>query len=74
MTGAKLKAGRITVELSNTTKVLFPGDGVTKGDLVAYYQAVAGEMLPLGGNGKAAAGARPGARVPAAARSITTRR
>jgi bifunctional non-homologous end joining protein LigD len=49
MTGQKekLKAGRITVELSNTAKVLFPGDGITKGDLVAYYQAVAGEMLPL---------------------------
>ena len=37
----------MTVELSNTGKVLFPGDGITKGDLVAYYQAVAGEMLPL---------------------------
>ncbi len=49
MTGQKekLKAGRITVELSNTAKVLFPGDGITKGDLVTYYEAVAGEMLPL---------------------------
>jgi len=43
----KVRAGRITVELSNTAKVLFPADGITKGDLVAYYQAVAGEMLPL---------------------------
>jgi bifunctional non-homologous end joining protein LigD len=47
VTGEKLKAGRITVALSNTAKVLFPGDGITKGDLVAYYQAVAGAMLPL---------------------------
>ncbi len=47
MTGEKLTVGRVTVELSNTAKVLFPGDGITKGDLVEYYQAVAGEMLPL---------------------------
>jgi bifunctional non-homologous end joining protein LigD len=47
MTGEKLTVGRVTVELSNTHKVLFPGDGITKGDLVEYYQAVAGEMLPL---------------------------
>jgi len=45
--GEKVRAGRVTVELSNTGKVLFPEDGITKGDLVAYYQAVAGEMLPL---------------------------
>ena len=45
-TGEKVRAGRVTVELSNTGKVLFPEDGITKGDLVAYYQAVAGEMLP----------------------------
>jgi bifunctional non-homologous end joining protein LigD len=43
----KVRAGRRTVELSNTAKVLFPGDGITKGDLVQYYRAVAGEMLPL---------------------------
>jgi bifunctional non-homologous end joining protein LigD len=46
MAGQKVRAGRVTVELSNTGKVLFPGDGITKGDLVAYYQAVAGAMLP----------------------------
>jgi bifunctional non-homologous end joining protein LigD len=45
-TGEKVRAGRVIVELSNTGKVLFPEDGITKGDLVAYYQAVAGEMLP----------------------------
>ena len=47
MTDEKLTVGRQTVELSNTGKVLFPRDGITKGDLVEYYQAVAGEMLPL---------------------------
>jgi bifunctional non-homologous end joining protein LigD len=47
MSGEKLTVGRVTVELSNTHKVLFPDDGITKGDLVEYYQAVAGEMLPL---------------------------
>ena len=45
--GEKLKAGRITVQLSNTAKAMFPDDGITKGDLVAYYQSVAGAMLPL---------------------------
>ena len=49
MTGQKenVKAGRITVELTNPEKVLFPQDGFTKADLVAYYQAVSGAMLPL---------------------------
>ncbi len=47
MTGEKLTVGRVTVGLSNTSKVLFPGDGITKGDLVEYYHAVAGTMLPL---------------------------
>jgi bifunctional non-homologous end joining protein LigD len=47
VTTEKLKVGRLTVELSNTGKVLFPGDDVTKGDLVAHYQRVAGLMLPF---------------------------
>jgi bifunctional non-homologous end joining protein LigD len=47
MTGEKLKVGRTMVELSNTAKVLFPEDGITKGDLVAYYRSVAEVMLPL---------------------------
>ena len=47
MTGTKLKAGRQTIELSNAEKVLFPGDGITKGDLAGYYRGVAGLMLPL---------------------------
>jgi len=47
MTGTKLKAGRKTIELSNAGKVLFPGDGITKGELAGYYRGVAGLMLPL---------------------------
>ncbi|MBL9039269.1 MAG: non-homologous end-joining DNA ligase, partial [Archangium sp.] len=32
--------------LKNANKVFFPGDGITKGDLVAYYDAVAPWLLP----------------------------
>ncbi len=41
----QLRVGRQTVPLSNTGKVLFP-DGITKGDLIRYYQEIAGVMLP----------------------------
>jgi bifunctional non-homologous end joining protein LigD len=47
VTAQRLQVGRITVELSNPGKVLFPDDGITKGDLVEYYQGIAGRMLPL---------------------------
>ncbi len=42
---AALIGGR-TVKLTNQDKVLFPHDGYTKGDLVAYYRAVAPAILP----------------------------
>jgi bifunctional non-homologous end joining protein LigD len=45
-TREQLKVGRLTVALSNTGKVLFPDDGITKGDLIQYYQDVADQMLP----------------------------
>ena len=35
-----------TLKLTNQEKVLFPNDGYTKGDLVAYYRAVAPVILP----------------------------
>jgi bifunctional non-homologous end joining protein LigD len=35
------------VEVTHPEKVLFPDDGITKGDLVDHYRAVAGRMLPL---------------------------
>ena len=34
------------MEVSNPDKVLFPDDGITKGDLVGYYEAVAPLMVP----------------------------
>jgi bifunctional non-homologous end joining protein LigD len=33
--------------ITHPEKVLFPDDGITKGDLVAYYRSVAETMLPL---------------------------
>jgi bifunctional non-homologous end joining protein LigD len=41
-----VKVGRRTVEVSNPDKVLYPDDGITKGDLVDYYRRVAEFMLP----------------------------
>jgi len=38
--------GERRLELSNLDKVLFPADGYTKGDLIAYYRAVAPYVLP----------------------------
>lgn len=40
------KFGRLTVELTNTDKVFFPDEGITKGEVVDYYQEIAGRMLP----------------------------
>ncbi|UGS36610.1 Multifunctional non-homologous end joining protein LigD [Capillimicrobium parvum] len=34
------------MRLSHADKVLFPGDGITKADLAAYYESVAGAMVP----------------------------
>jgi bifunctional non-homologous end joining protein LigD len=41
-----VRVGRRTVQVSNAGKVLYPGDGITKGELVDYYRQVAGRMLP----------------------------
>ena len=38
-------AGR-TLQFTNLDKVLWPRDGYTKGDLIAYYRAVAPWLLP----------------------------
>lgn len=35
-----------TITISNWDKVFFPEAGLTKGDLVRYYQRIAGAMLP----------------------------
>ncbi len=41
-----VKVGNRTLSLSNLEKVLWPQDGYTKGDLIAYYRSVAGVILP----------------------------
>ena len=35
------------MRVSNADRVVFPGDGITKGEVVAYYQTVAPRMLPF---------------------------
>jgi bifunctional non-homologous end joining protein LigD len=35
-----------TVELSSPDRVLFPEDGITKGDLFEYYRQIASTLLP----------------------------
>ena len=36
----------MNVEITHPDKVLFPADGITKGDLASYYERVAAWMLP----------------------------
>ena len=35
-----------SVVISHPEKVLFPDDGITKGELAAYYESIAPLMLP----------------------------
>ncbi len=41
-----IESDGVEVRLSNLDKVYWPGEGITKGDLVAYYRAVAPVLLP----------------------------
>ena len=41
-----VKVGDRTLSVSNLDKVLWPRDGYTKGDLIAYYQSVSGVIVP----------------------------
>lgn len=41
-----VRAGRRRVKLTNPGKVLYPGAGFTKADVVSYYRAIAPVMLP----------------------------
>jgi bifunctional non-homologous end joining protein LigD len=43
---APLTVGDRTLAVTNLDKVLWPRDGYTKGDLIAYYRAVAPWLLP----------------------------
>jgi bifunctional non-homologous end joining protein LigD len=43
---AAARIGSRSVPLSNVDKVLWPGEGYTKGDLIAYYRSVAKWLVP----------------------------
>lgn len=46
MASEERTVGGHTIELSNLDKVLFPDEGITKGEVVDYCERVAGTMLP----------------------------
>ena len=41
-----LRRGRRTLKLSNLDKLFWPDEGITKGDLLGYYRAVAPSVVP----------------------------
>lgn len=41
-----MRAGRRSIELTHSEKVLYPNDGITKADLAEYVRRVAKRMLP----------------------------
>jgi bifunctional non-homologous end joining protein LigD len=42
----EIRKGKRTLRLSNLDKVFFPDEGITKGDLLAYYRDVADVLVP----------------------------
>lgn len=46
MPDKKITVDNQTINLSSLEKVLFPGEGITKGDLIDYYRRIAEVMLP----------------------------
>lgn len=42
----KITIGRITINVSHPDKIYFPENGITKGDLVDYYDKIAPVMVP----------------------------
>jgi bifunctional non-homologous end joining protein LigD len=42
----EIRKGKRVLKLSNLDKVFFPDEGITKGDLLAYYRDVAGVLVP----------------------------
>src|SRR5437588_7820580 len=44
--GQTVQVNRHHVEITRPTKVLFPGDGITKADLIDYYRRIAPWILP----------------------------
>jgi bifunctional non-homologous end joining protein LigD len=43
---AEIRKGKRVLKLSNLDKVFWPDEGITKGDLLAYYRAVAPVLVP----------------------------
>ena len=41
-----LRFGKYSVETSNEEKIFWPDDGISKGDLIAYYREMADVMIP----------------------------
>lgn len=46
MSHEERRIGGKVLELTSLDRVLFPEDGITKGDVIDYYEKVAGVMLP----------------------------
>jgi bifunctional non-homologous end joining protein LigD len=42
----EIRKGKRVLKLSNLDKVFWPDEGITKGDLIAYYRAVAPVLIP----------------------------
>jgi bifunctional non-homologous end joining protein LigD len=42
----EIKAGKRVIATSNEDRVLFPSDGITKGDVIRYYASIAKHMVP----------------------------
>jgi bifunctional non-homologous end joining protein LigD len=42
----EIRRGKLVLKLSNLDKPFWPDEGITKGDLLAYYQAVAPVLVP----------------------------
>ncbi len=43
---AVIKVDGYSIQVSSIEKILFPGEGITKGDLINYYYSIAPIMLP----------------------------
>ncbi|MES2514311.1 MAG: DNA ligase D [Bacteroidota bacterium] len=41
-----LSFGKVKVNITNTSKVFWPDEGITKGDVIQYYQQMADTILP----------------------------
>ncbi|MGH3039200.1 MAG: DNA ligase D [Gaiellaceae bacterium] len=44
--GTEIRRGKRALELSNVDKPFWPDEGITKGDLIAYYREVAPVLVP----------------------------